>query len=113
MFNSDNQCPKIPYFGLVTYINVQSLSHGFLQCWSNVTKMSDNRNDVHFSGVRLIFSLYLASLRPIITNETYALKTNIIGIILAALVPLKCHIPLAPIPSFLHLTTVKSDAVLV
>ena len=36
----------------------------FLQCillsWSNLTKMSDNSNNVHFSGVRFICSPYLA-----------------------------------------------------
>ena len=30
VFTSDNQCPKIPYFGPLIYMFNQS--HGFLQC---------------------------------------------------------------------------------
>ena len=55
-FTSDRNCPKISYFGLLSYVkydmNVQ-LKPGFLQrialC---LTKMSDNNSYVHFSGVR-------------------------------------------------------------
>ena len=54
--------------------------------------MSDNSNNVHFSGVRFICSPYLAiksalaSLGPIMgkmraANESYALKMNIIVIL--------------------------------
>ena len=54
-------------------------NHNFLQCiafsWSKLTKMSDNSNYVHFSGVSFICSRYLAikwtyiaSLGPIITR---------------------------------------------
>ena len=60
VFLSDNHCPKYPNFWLRTY----SWKHSFLQCillsWSELTKMSDNSNNVHFSGVRFICSPYLA-----------------------------------------------------
>ena len=53
----DSQCPKIPYFGLFTDINVQ-LKPWFLTMYyiklDQAYKMSDNGNDAHFSGVRFI-----------------------------------------------------------
>ena len=59
---------------------------------NKLTKMSDNSNNVHFSGVRFICSPYLAiksalaSLGPIMArcgpaNESYSLKMNIIVIL--------------------------------
>ena len=55
VFLSDNQCPKYPNF-------------------CKLTKMSDNSNNVHFSGIRFICSPYLAiklalaSLGPIMSR---------------------------------------------
>ena len=92
LFTSDNQCPKISYFGLFTCINVK-LKSRFLttHCnalnWNKHTKMSDNSIDVHFSSAGSICSTYfaiksvLASHAPIMmraANECYAVKMNMI-----------------------------------
>ena len=66
VFTSDNLCPKIQYFGLLSYTNEQ------LKRWS---KISDNRNNVHFSAVIFICNPYVAiksalpSFGLIMTNE--------------------------------------------
>ena len=68
------------------YINVQ-LKPGFLQrialCLSKLTKMSDNGDNAHFSGLRSIWRPYFANVnndKMRAANESYALKMNIIVI---------------------------------
>ena len=49
--------------------------------WSKLTKMSDNSNNVHFSGVRFICFARADNGKMRAANLSYALKMNIIVIL--------------------------------
>ena len=72
VFISSNQCTKILY--------LHSQSHGLLQCialsWSELTKIRDNNNNVHFFSLRFVWALIFHQIAPGLFGPCFTRTAN-------------------------------------